>query len=344
MTNDTACYDGRYTPADLETAWRTMASGQVILIATHANPDADAIASVLAMRLLLDETHQIVVMATGDGRVPATVRFLPAVDRFAQPSELQARSFDRVVLVDCADPSRLGPLFREFPGWFDGSIPVVNIDHHVTNTRFGTVNLVDPEAAATTEILSEFVLQLGLPVSPELATCLLTGIYGDTLGLQTSSTRPKTMRLAAHLLETGAELSTIVTHLFRQRPFSTVRLWGLALARARFDGGMVWTEITPGMLEESGATAAEGEGIVNFLSDTEGAAIAILFYQQPEGWRVSLRSTSDVLDVAEIAARYGGGGHSRAAGCRLPPGEHARQAFLEAVARSLPEYAVARDP
>lgn len=343
MPKDSINPDGRYTPHHLRLAWETMASGRVILIATHANPDADAVASVLAVRLLLEGAGRTLVVTTGDGRVPGTLRFLPAVDQLSRLGLSPEKRFDRIVLVDCADPSRLGPLFQEIPSWFDGSIPMVNIDHHVTNTRFGTVVLVDPDASATTEILTELVVELGLPLTPALATCLLTGIYGDTLGLQTSSTRPKTMRLAAHLLEAGADLPEIVTHLFRRKPFSTVRLWGLALARARFEGAIVWTEITLEMLEESGATAAEGEGIVNFLSGTEGALVAIMFYRQPDGWRVSLRSTSDAVDVARIASQYGGGGHSRAAGCRLPPGEEARQAFLATVARSLPDYALAGD-
>lgn len=343
MPKDFINPDGRYSTHHLRLAWETMASGRIILIATHANPDADAVASVLAVRLLLEGAGRALVVTTGDGRVPRTLHFLPAVDQLAEPKLTSENRFDRIVLVDCADPSRLGPLFQEFPSWFDGSIPMVNIDHHVTNTRFGTVDLVDPDASATTEILTELVIELGLPLTPALATCLLTGIYGDTLGLQTSSTRPKTMRLAAHLLEAGANLPEIVTHLFRQKPFSTVRLWGLALARARFEGPVVWTEITPEMLKESGATAAEGEGIVNFLSGTEGALTAIMFYRQPDGWRVSLRSTSDAVDVARIASQYGGGGHSRAAGCRLPPGEEARQAFLATVARSLSDYALAGD-
>lgn len=344
MSNLSAHPDGREVPNELRLVWDTMSSGRAVLVATHANPDADAVASVLAVRLLLEGSERRLVATTGDGRVPRALRFLPAVDRLSTEELSPEERFDRIILVDCADPGRLGPLFQAFPSWFDGSIPIVNIDHHVTNTRFGTVYLVDPAAAATTEILTELVVELGLPLTPALATCLLTGIYGDTLGLQTSSTRPKTMRLAAHLLEAGADLPQIVTHLFRQKPFSTIRLWGLALSRARFEDAIVWTEITPDMLEQSGATAAEGEGIVNFLSGTEGALVAIMFYRQPDGWRVSLRSTSDAVDVARIASQFGGGGHSRAAGCRLPAGEEHRQTFLGTVARFLLDLALAGDP
>jgi len=332
--------DGCAPPTELAATWAAMSGARVILVATHANPDSDAIASVVAVRLLLEDADRRVLTVTGDGHVPETLRFLKGSERLLHPADLPEHSFDLIVLVDCAHPSRLGPLFDIAPSWFGGTIPIVNIDHHVTNTRFGTVNLVDPQAASTTEVLTELALSTRLLVDSDLATCLLTGIYGDTLGLQTSSTTPRTLRLAALLLEAGADLPTIVTHLFRRRAFSTVRLWGLALARAHLEHGIVWTEVTPEMLEESGATASEAEGIVNFLSGTDGARLALLFYRQPQGWRVSLRAISDDVDVAAIAAQYGGGGHSRAAGCRLPPGEEARRAFLELVARTLVSFAL----
>jgi phosphoesterase RecJ-like protein len=343
MTDDTVGHDGRYAPDELAATWAAMAAGRVILVATHANADADAVASVVAVRLLLGTAARTVVMTTGDGRVPETLRFLTGNEGLLQPTDLREYAFDLIVLVDCADPTRLGPLFEALPGWFGGSIPIVNIDHHVTNTRFGTVNLVDSVAASTTEVLTELALSAGVLVGSDLATCLLAGIYGDTLGLQTSSTTPRTLRLAALLLESGADLPAIVTHLFRRKSFSTVRLWGLALARARLEDGIVWTEVTAEMLEASGASAAEGEGLVNFLSGTDGARLALLFYEQPEGWRVSLRSASDELDVSAIASRFGGGGHSRAAGCRLPPGDEARQTFLEQVARAVIEHVITSD-
>lgn len=326
-----------FSREDAQRAWQLLVNSAGVLIATHANPDADAVASTLALHMVLRQHGVQTIPTIGDGRLPPELAFLPDSSQLVMlsPTEGSAPPADCIALVDCADPSRLGPLSRAAPQWFDGRVPLINIDHHVTNTRFGLVNLVDPAAAATTEVLAEWLILLEEPITPPLATCLLSGIYGDTLSLQTSSTRPQTLRLVATLLERGADLERVVAALFRSKPYSTVRLWGLALSRAQLRPPIIWTEITPDMLAESGATPAEGEGIVNFLLGVDQTLVAVMFYQQPENWRVSLRSASEQVDVATIAAQFGGGGHSRAAGCRLPPGPAARDAFLEAVAAAV---------
>ncbi|MCX7623108.1 MAG: bifunctional oligoribonuclease/PAP phosphatase NrnA [Thermomicrobium sp.] len=317
--------------AEMQAAWERANAARSLLVVTHAHPDADAVAAVLALRSVLAERVPDIRCATGDFTVPRNLLFLPGAAALAQhPSEL-GEDFDCVVLVDCADPTRLGPLYQASPRLFDGSRPLLNIDHHVTNTYFGHVNLVDPHAASTTEVMARWFLALGLALDPDVATCLLTGLYGDTLSFQTSSTSPTAHELAAVLLRHGARQEEIVTNLFRRKPVSTILLWGAALSRVRFEPPVIWTEITPALLEATGATAAEGEGIVNFLTGAEGTLVAILFYEQPEGWRVSLRSADASIDVARICQAFGGGGHPRAAGCRLPPGEASRRDFLDHV-------------
>lgn len=313
-------------------AWELLAGSRTLLIATHANPDADAVASVLALRLVLAKHVQSAVCLTGDGLVPPNLEFLPGAEHLLRDPTSVTDPPDCIALLDCADPTRLGPLFRLHPAWFDGHIPIVNIDHHVTNTRYGSVDLVDPASAATTEVLAHWLEELEQPIVPDVATCLLTGLYGDTLSFQTTSTSARVFELAARLLEAGARQEDIVTHLFRSKPLSTVRLWGAALGRVRYEPPLIWTEITHRMLQEAGASPVEGEGIVNFLVGTHGTAVALLFYEQSEGWRVSLRSADSSVDVARLCQRYGGGGHPRAAGCRLPPGEAARRSFLDDLA------------
>jgi phosphoesterase RecJ-like protein len=312
-------------------AWRIVTAARSLLLATHANPDADAVASVLALRLVLAELVPTVLCATGDFAVPPNLRFLPGVTTLVEDAGQLPDEVDALVLLDCADPTRLGPLYRSRRHWFERSLPIVNIDHHVTNTRFGTANLVDPHAASTTVVLTRWLLACNVPLTPDIATCLLTGLYGDTLSFQTSSTSAAAHELAALLLRHGARQEEIVSNLFRRKPVSTIRLWGAALSRLRVEPPVIWTEITAAMLETTGATAAEGEGIVNFLSGAEGTVVAILFYEQAEGWRVSLRSSDALVGVAEICQHFGGGGHPRAAGCRLPPGEAERRAFLDYV-------------
>lgn len=323
-------------------AWRALSQARSVLLLTHANPDADGIASLLALRHALDTGDRRLQAAVGDGAMPDNLRFLPGTDSLLSPDAIDITDIDLLVLVDCADQQRVGPLYRAHPEWFDGSRPIVNIDHHITNTRFGRVNLIDPTATATCEVLARLFLELDVPITAAIATCLLAGIEGDTLGLRTPSTTSRTLRIAATLLDHGADLDTIVDHLFRVKPFSTVRLWALALSRAVLTGHVVWTEITGEMLRESGARPAEGEGIVNFLAGTKGALVGALFYEQPDGWRVSLRSIREDVDVAALAGRYGGGGHSRAAGCRLQPGLEARERFLNDVEQFLADIAAAK--
>ena len=125
---------------------------------------------------------------------------------------------------------------------------------------------------------------------------------------------------------------TVVDKLFRMKPFSTVKLYGLALSAAQRLGDVVWTELTAEMLAASHAQESEGEGIVNFIAGTEEARVAVLLYRHPDGYRVSMRAIADDVDVSRLAALYGGGGHARAAGCRLPPGEAARDPFLRDIA------------
>lgn len=328
--------------SEWQAVWDALSAAPSLVVLTHANPDADGVASLLALCHALTARGRRIQAAVGDGTLPDTLRFLPGADTLRAPEDLEVTPDNLLVLVDCADEERLGPLYQAHTEWFTGTRPIVNIDHHVTNTRFGTINLIDPEAAATCEVLAVLFLEMGVPIDAELATCLLAGIEGDTLGLRTPSTTSRTLRTAAILLDQGANLDTIVDHLFRVKPFSTIRLWGQALSRAVWAGDVVWTEITQEMLAESDAQAAEGEGIVNFLAGTRGALVGALFYEQPDGWRVSLRSIREDVDVAAIARRYGGGGHSRAAGCRVPPGTEARDRFLSDVADFLAAIPAAR--
>ena len=306
------------------------------VILTHANPDADAVASALGMAELCAQLgHAPVLVTAGDHALPENLCFLPGAECLLVSDDAAIREADLLILVDCADTSRLGPLFYRLAPELERRRELLNIDHHVTNTRFGTLNLVVPEASATAEIISDIFQATGLAIERPVATVLLAGLYGDTLGLRTPSTTPGTLRAAAALIELGADLDTIVDNLFRLKPFSTVRLWGEALQRAEWRGALVWTAIYPDMIERAGAERAEAEGLVNFLAGVVGARASALLYQEEDGWRVSMRSLADDVSVSELAGRHGGGGHPRAAGCRLPAGDLARERFLDDIAAQL---------
>lgn len=338
MTSGTS--DGAFTPqvheslADIPVRARELR--EVILrhqrpaIVSHANPDADAVASALAMRSLCEHLDRPpVVTVAGDGQIPANLMFLNNVLSLTQRADESIVDADLLIYVDCADMGRVGPLYSSNKAFFEDHPSTVNIDHHVTNLRFGTFNCVAPEAAATSEILEIMRETLQVPIDAPLATAMLAGIYGDTLGLRTPSTTPATMRVAAELLDAGAELDLVVDWLFRVKPYSAVKLWAEALGRSTWSGPLIWTHIDNEMLERTRSAPSEVEGLVNFLAGTVGARAAALAYEESDGWRVSLRSVHDEVDVAEFAKSYGGGGHPRAAGLRLPGDLQALQTFAD---------------
>jgi phosphoesterase RecJ-like protein len=169
-------------------------------------------------------------------------------------------------------------------------------------------------------------------MTTEIAQCLMAGIYGDTLGLRTEATTSRTMRTAADLVDAGADPAAITDALFRIKPKSTVCLWEHVLSRVDWTGSLIWTEVAKSDLADCHAAASEAEGLVNFLTGTDGSRAAAILYEIDGGWRISMRSIPRDVDVAAIASEFGGGGHPRAAGCQVLGGEAEKQSFLHRVA------------
>lgn len=315
------------------------------LVLTHAAADADAASSALSMAALCTAlgTPPIGVTA-GDAMIPDNLNFIPGSDQLvhydAAALDALLDETDLLILVDCSDERRLGPLFYRHAENFARGRIVVNIDHHVSNTRFGNLNLVVPAAGSTAELMTVLYGELDIHIDTPLASILLAGIYGDTLGLRTPSTSANALRTAADLIERGADLDTIVDHLFRLKPYSSIQLWGLALSAAQWRGTLIWTLVTPEMLERTGAHRSEAEGIVNFLAGTLGARAAALIYEESWGYRVSMRTLAEDVDVAAILSRHNGGGHPRAAGARLETGPGSLEAFLADIEATLAGNAV----
>ena len=312
-------------------ALRELRAARTVLMPTHKNVDADGLASPLAMMHALAPLGVNIVPIASDGDVPSNLQFLPGVERVLCYGVDPLPDYDLLCMADCSDLRRLGDFYADDPSRVDGRIPIVNIDHHVTNDRFGRVNIVEPGAASTAEIVADLLHVWSCEVTTTIAECLLAGIYGDTLGLRTPDTTSRTMRTAADLVDTGAKLSPIVDALFRLKPVSTVCLWERALRNVQWTGTLIWTEVTKEMLRSCSAVTAEAEGLVNFLSGTEGSRAAGLLYEDEGGWRVSLRSLSEEVDVAAVAAVLNGGGHPRAAGAQIRGGEAEKTAFLTKV-------------
>lgn len=294
-----------------------IASAQSILVGCHVSPDGDAIGSLLGLGLALEQNRKHVTMICPDP-VPEDCHHLPGWETIVGPSAGWERPADQsaiLVSLDCSAPDRLGQVYGA--DWLDG-IPIVNIDHHPTNTFFGQVNWVEPAAAATSQMLVYLIEALHLPLDVNVATCLLHGLLSDTLGFRTSNTTAEVLKTATRLIEAGAPLTYLNDRIFSQRPLGMIRMWTHALQRLTLQDRILCSEITQQMRQEVGYEQDGDAGLVNFMNTTHEADIAVVFSELRDGQiNVSMRCAVG-YDVSQVALELGGGGHAQAAGCTLP--------------------------
>jgi bifunctional oligoribonuclease and PAP phosphatase NrnA len=286
------------------------------LLTTHENPDGDALGSILAAKLVLDALGKNSRMyLSGAAPLPAEYKFMPLDDL---RRELPEDASERVLFaLDCANESRLG----EGQAALEAAPLVLNVDHHHDNSRFGNVNLVVADASSTGEIIRDLVRELGLELTPDLAEAIYIALVTDTGRFQYANTTPKALRLAAELVEAGADVRRVFQSVYETVQLAKLKLLARALDRAEVyeGGGLVVSYLLKTDFAEAGASEPYSEGIIDFLRAVEGAEVAALIREPPApgrpARRVSLRSSSDELDVSAIARASGdGGGHRQAAG------------------------------
>jgi phosphoesterase RecJ-like protein len=285
------------------------------LLVTHENPDGDALGSIIATKLALDQLGKDSVMYLyGDAPLPTEYSFMPLADlRRRLPDDWSERV---LIALDCANESRLGP----DPEPLAGAPLVIDIDHHHDNSRFGGVNLIDPNASSTGEVLRDVFAVLGVELTPDIAEALYIALVTDTGRFQYSNTTAKSLRLAAELVEAGADIHRIFRGVYETVQFAKLKLLARALERAQiYDGGrLVVSYLVRSDFTDIGAAEAYSEGIIDSLRAVEGADMAALIREPPRSdgpkRRISLRSSNDELDVSAIARKSGGGGHRQAAG------------------------------
>lgn len=281
------------------------------LLLMHEFPDGDAVGSNIALSLALRRMGKTVDVVS-PSPLPECYSFLPGTGRVMSWTE-PARDYDVAMLLDCADVKRAGKAER----LLRRCKRIVNVDHHVSNGSYANVNLVDPDASATAELIMEIFDELGLEPTREEATCLYTAILTDTGSFQFQNTTPRALRAAARLVEHGANPSLIAEAVYENKSSSSIRLLGLALESLRLsdDGAVSWLWVTRDMLLRAEAGEGDSEGIINYARMIRGVEVAVLFKETDAAEvRVGLRSRHRV-DVRRIADRFGGGGHARAAGC-----------------------------
>lgn len=287
-------------------------SQQDFLLIAHTSPDGDTLGSCLALYAALQQLGKRAQVVC-DCDVPNGYRFLPYAQTVVRPQ--QAAPYPNVIAVDCAAADRMG----EAQQLFFSAEHTANIDHHVTNTRYAHINFVDPEAAATSELVLQLIQALQVTLDVAHATCLFTALSTDTGNFAYSNTTSRTLRYAAVLLDAGIDIATINRQLYRMVPLGKARLIGHTLCNMQLfvNGTLSVGTITLQDMQGVGASEEDTEGIIDHIRDVDTVEVAILIRESgTRQYRVSMRSKTCV-DVGEIARQFQGGGHVRAAGCTM---------------------------
>jgi phosphoesterase RecJ-like protein len=303
------------TTGDLKAVADAIRANERFVVVTHENPDGDALGSMLGIAFGLRALGKdALTYVSGNAPMPAEYRFLE-LDEIRR--ELPADLNERVLLaVDCANERRIGPDTAAL----GGAKLVLDIDHHHDNSKFGTINLIVDDASSTAEIVRDLLRELGVALTPEIAEALYVGLVTDTGRFQYSNTTPKSLRLAAELVESGADVHGIFRHVYETVQFAKLKLLARALERAQlFEGGrLVVSYLLKDDFGDVGAEEPYSEGIIDSLRAVEGSEMVALIREPPRNEgparRISLRSSHDEVDVSAIARKVGGGGHRQAAG------------------------------
>ena len=303
-------------------------NGRITCLA-HKDADADSLGSALGFAAALRATGKRVHPVVPSPH-PFLLEYLPGFELLEDAPD----KYDCVFTFDCATVQRFGDkrFLCESPG-----LPVVNVDHHVSNEGYGTINLIEPEASASGQVVHRLLVKLGLPITADVANNLYAALFTDTGGFRHENTTEDALRLGAELVHRGADPAWIALKSYKSRPVPMIKLEGLAVSalRTELDGRLVWSEVTQEMLEKSGATMVESEGVIDQLQSIDTMKIAVLFKQMgPSLTKLSVR-TRDEVDATALTIPYGGGGHLRAAGAELNMSLGDAQTSVLGLARSL---------
>lgn len=311
-----------------------------IWLPLHVSPDGDCLGSSLAFARAL-RAHGYDCAVISSDPIPDVYKDFYREDEVLIGAVPPGPPASHIACLDISDPVRTGDFYKANEDAFNrkNGVKILNMDHHATNLQFGDLNLLDTRAAACAEQVAMSLDELGWGVDADMARYVLMGVVTDTLGFRTNATTPRTLRVAAHMMERGADLFSIVDAVFNTRPLTTLMLWSLALANVSLGAGgrVIYVRITADMLNRAGAKEEELEGLSSYLASVRGSVkVAAVLKEREDGTtRASLRSSPGV-DVASIARQFGGGGHPQAAGATIPAvGEEADKLFLQACVRIL---------
>jgi phosphoesterase RecJ-like protein len=292
----------------LKEVLKQIAQRSRFVLTSHARPDGDAIGSALACSEILRSMGKEADVVLSDP-VPRIYQSLPFADKVLQAERIEGE-YEAAIILECdsIQRTRLDGFENQF---------LINIDHHLSGRPFGNVNCIDPKAVATAEMVHRIAREAGVHVSPEIASCLYTGVLTDTGSFVFEGTNERTFALARELVLAGADPSRCARSVYFGQSTAKMRLLGAALSHLQREGKLAWFWVTQEEMERFNAIEEDCEGLVNYALSIHDAQVAILLRELPDGrFRVSLRSKGDV-NVALAAEQFGGGGHECASGCSL---------------------------
>jgi phosphoesterase RecJ-like protein len=311
------------TPADVaavpaDVVERLLAARDVLTVC-HENPEADALGSALGLALALESLGKQATPMCSDV-VPPMYDFMPHIDRFRRDPDA-AHDYDLIVVGDCGDLARVGSALGRNAELF-GRVPIVNIDHHISNPGFGAVNWVDATAAATCEMDTLLMPALGVEldaVDGAVAANLMAGVVIDTANFQHPNVTPRTLRVAAELVAAGAPLSDTARLLYRNKPNRQLKLFGRVLGRleSEQEGRLVWSALYEADYAQTGTTVEDVEGLSDLLSQSSTGELIVLFRDMGDRTKISVRTREGGADATVLTGMFGGGGHARASGATL---------------------------
>ena len=297
-----------------------LANSRTFFLATHVNPDGDALGALLALGLTLKSDGREVMMFN-ESPIPAVYRFLPGIEQIERdvPSPFD---YETAVVLDCGDLERVG---ETAAAQIRGCPRIINIDHHVTNTGFGHHQLVDPAASSSTAIVYRLLKHMGLTIGREVATSIYTGILTDTGSFRFANTNRQAFDICAEMVGCGVDPYTVAQHVYGTYSLGRIKLLNMALdsIEVSANGKLSLMTLTREMFAETKTKPEDVDGMINYAKRIEDVVVAAMIIENTNGcapaiddrqrYHVSLRSEGAV-DVARIAASFGGGGHFNAAG------------------------------
>lgn len=301
-----------------------------VLVVSHVGPDGDALGSLIAIGLSLDLMNKRTTIFN-ESPIPAVYRFLPSVERIGRKIH-NIGAYDTAIVLDCGSLERIGPAARLLKKRkYSGTPAIINIDHHITNTWFGDLQLIDTGACATCEIVYRLIKKLKTPINKDIATSIYTGILTDTGSFRFSNTNSAAFAICHEMVALGVEPYHVAKHVYGTYSLERIKLLNLALDSIEIseNGKLSMMTITRDMFEETGTKPEDVDGLINYARLIADVRIAVLIQENQNGgngqsggqsgknnFHVSLRSDGSV-DVATIAADFGGGGHKSAAGFNI---------------------------